>query len=685
MSMSDQIDQSARIADDSAEKTKTPEGANAPLDSANIPNDDPLADLIRLIQQEDPFKDEGTEPPSTPDVAEVQKVNLRPVEDERPLTLNEIEAAIEAATLPADNVSPKAPASVQDTIQQAVSEELGLAQNDFVPPVLEVNPPQKAVVAETVAPPADPALALEPGTYVDPAELAPLVEESRGVDPFDLDTALQEFRDSEMLNEQDFRNEQNAAQAQDANTATHIEPHFDPVPAEPSVEQPTAFVQAAIIPAAATVPVEAPVAPVQNAQADIPVAADPIEAAPSNDQLGSPYDDPAFEEYDQPGFQAETDFAVDPVAASAADAPRSRRGGVFAVGLLIGLFLIGGAMYFAFQPPSDPSSSGDVPFLRASQQPVKEIPENPGGEQIANQDRLVFNGEQSGADNNAERLVSREEPVGQVQRTEPKDDSRPASIGTTTQTAGQLPQAVTPPSAVTNVAAPVRATVPPPSATAAPQPRRVRTVVVLPDGTVVTNPTAAPTAPAPVAPVAVAPVAVANAPVSTIPLPQSRPAQVASANSGTTRVLAPTQSGVQTVPTAPTRVAAAPANAPVNLSPAPTVATTVPTAPTHQTVAVGPSPAPAPAPVIASASGEYVVQIAARRSEEQALGAFEQVKSQYASAIGNYRPLIQRADLGDRGVYYRLRVGPMSSQAEAAQVCNNLKAAGMGDCLVRER
>jgi cell division protein FtsN len=53
--------------------------------------------------------------------------------------------------------------------------------------------------------------------------------------------------------------------------------------------------------------------------------------------------------------------------------------------------------------------------------------------------------------------------------------------------------------------------------------------------------------------------------------------------------------------------------------------------------------------------------------------------------IGNYRPLIQRADVEGQGIYYRLRVGPMSSQAEATQVCNNLKAAGMGDCLVRER
>ncbi len=686
MSMSDQIDQSARKADESADQVSAPEGANAPLDSVNLPKDDPLADLIRLIQQEDPFKDEDAATPastSASDSAGVQKVNLRPVEDERPLTLNEIEAAIEAATAPVDVSPPEAPVSVQGSIQQSVSEDLGQAQNDFVPPVLEVHPPQKNVFEEAVDVPADPAPVLEAGTYVDPAELAPLVEENaKGVDPFDLDTALQEFRDSEKLNEQDFRNEQVSA---DVDAVNHVEPHFEAVATEPTVEQPQVVVQAAAIPDA----VATPATPVQESQAVVPGAADLFDDAPSNGLLGSPYDDPAFEDYDQPDFEENSEFIADPQVAVVTEPPRSRRGSVFAIGLLIGLILTGSAMYFAFQPSSDPNSGGDVPFLRANQQPVKEIPENPGGEQIANQDRLVFNGEPSSTNNGAERLVSREEPVGQVQRTEPKDDSRPASIGSAIQTAGQLPQAVTPPPATSNGTAPVRTTVPPPSATAAPQPRRVRTVIVRPDGTVVTNPTAStsqtPTAPAPAtaAPVAVAPpVAVANAPVNTIPLPQSRPAQLANANSGTTQVVASAQPAVRSAPTEPTRVTASPNNAPVRLLPTPS---TVSPAPTQQTVAVGPSTAPAPAPVIASASGEYVVQIAARRSEEQALGAFEQVKSQYGSAIGNYRPLIQRADLGDRGVYYRLRVGPMRSQAEAKQVCDNLKAAGMGDCLVRER
>ena len=46
-------------------------------------------------------------------------------------------------------------------------------------------------------------------------------------------------------------------------------------------------------------------------------------------------------------------------------------------------------------------------------------------------------------------------------------------------------------------------------------------------------------------------------------------------------------------------------------------------------------------------------------------------------------PLIKRADLGDKGVYYRAMVGPFASSEEAAQVCGNLKTAG-GQCVVQK-
>jgi cell division protein FtsN len=49
--------------------------------------------------------------------------------------------------------------------------------------------------------------------------------------------------------------------------------------------------------------------------------------------------------------------------------------------------------------------------------------------------------------------------------------------------------------------------------------------------------------------------------------------------------------------------------------------------------------------------------------------------------LGNMEPNIQEADLGAKGTYYRVRVGPWASRGEAVQVCERLRAAG-GDCIV---
>lgn len=87
----------------------------------------------------------------------------------------------------------------------------------------------------------------------------------------------------------------------------------------------------------------------------------------------------------------------------------------------------------------------------------------------------------------------------------------------------------------------------------------------------------------------------------------------------------------------------------------------------------------------ASNDGDFVVQISARRTQQDALAAFSGLQQKYGSVLGNYRPLIQRADLGSRGIWYRLRVGPMKSKEDAAKVCADLKSNGMSNCLVASR
>ncbi|MYZ47376.1 SPOR domain-containing protein [Rhizobiales bacterium L72] len=92
-------------------------------------------------------------------------------------------------------------------------------------------------------------------------------------------------------------------------------------------------------------------------------------------------------------------------------------------------------------------------------------------------------------------------------------------------------------------------------------------------------------------------------------------------------------------------------------------------------------PAAAKAAAAASSSDGYVVQVSSQRSAEQAQASFDALKARYGSVLGSYRADIQRADVADKGTYYRVRVGPMASRDEAIQLCEQLKAAG-GNCFV---
>ncbi|MBV8779223.1 MAG: SPOR domain-containing protein, partial [Alphaproteobacteria bacterium] len=95
--------------------------------------------------------------------------------------------------------------------------------------------------------------------------------------------------------------------------------------------------------------------------------------------------------------------------------------------------------------------------------------------------------------------------------------------------------------------------------------------------------------------------------------------------------------------------------------------------------------AEAPAPAAAASgggAGGYVVQVTSQRSEEEAQSAFRGLQAKYPTQLGGRQPLVRRADLGAKGVFYRAAVGPFASLEEASGVCSNLKAAG-GTCIVQ--
>jgi len=88
-------------------------------------------------------------------------------------------------------------------------------------------------------------------------------------------------------------------------------------------------------------------------------------------------------------------------------------------------------------------------------------------------------------------------------------------------------------------------------------------------------------------------------------------------------------------------------------------------------------PAPAPAPV---AGGAYVLQIGAYKSQADADAAWKTFKGKHPMAA-SYSESVQKADLGDKGTWYRLRMGGFSDKASASSFCDKLKADG-GTCLV---
>lgn len=78
--------------------------------------------------------------------------------------------------------------------------------------------------------------------------------------------------------------------------------------------------------------------------------------------------------------------------------------------------------------------------------------------------------------------------------------------------------------------------------------------------------------------------------------------------------------------------------------------------------------------------GDYIVQLGAYRSNEEASGAWKQMQKKHRQ-LANMTPIIVRADLGDKGVYYRLRSGGFASANEAKAFCNSMSILGQA-CLV---
>ena len=80
-------------------------------------------------------------------------------------------------------------------------------------------------------------------------------------------------------------------------------------------------------------------------------------------------------------------------------------------------------------------------------------------------------------------------------------------------------------------------------------------------------------------------------------------------------------------------------------------------------------------------SGGAVLQIGSFADLALAEGAWKTFKARHPDAVGDLSEDIQKADLGARGTFYRLRAGPFKDRPAAVAVCEKLKTQG-ASCLV---
>mgnify|MGYP002629577267 CR=1 FL=1 len=252
----------------------------------------------------------------------------------------------------------------------------------------------------------------------------------------------------------------------------------------------------------------------------------------------------------------------------------------------------------------------ETPLVRAEITPVKIRPDNPGGLQVPNRDKLVY-GRMQGAATSEEQTVER-------LLAEPE---KPLSAPTETAipTIAKVPKL-----------ADVRQAQPPPPPKA---------------------PTAASGAKAPLK------LSKSSAPIRLDKNIGSKPNK--SSDSKPAAIVSKPKTAV-----------AKPA------LPSKTVAKQV--APNPQPIASKISP---PAKMKTASRGVYRVQLAAARTEELAQTEWNRVRRRNLDLLGDLGLAITRADLGTKGVFYRVRVGPLADDARARALCGALSKRKIG-CLV---
>jgi SPOR domain len=343
-------------------------------------------------------------------------------------------------------------------------------------------------------------------------------------------------------------------------------------------------------------------------------------------------------QFDPPPFAAaphgygEPDAEFDENMPEDEEEPRRGRRGLMIVVALVGAIGLGGGMAYAYKTLF-PARSGPAPLIKDTQGPVKSKPEFADGRGFPHTDKKLLN--RLGDDTGPQGA-----PAAQPGSTDPQDDR-----------VGDDPNA----------------------------PRKVRLIPIAPNGG--TPPVQVVTT--------TAPPAAASAPVMALP------PGVTIDNIGPPRGQQPPSAQRAQVPppvaTAPPKPAPQP---PVRIASAanmPPPAEAEPVAPVKKAPVAKPAAAKSPVPKTREASAAatptasgagYVAVLSSQKSRMDALKIFANMQEKYGEVLSSRTPDVQEANLGEKGVWYRLVVGPPGSREAASSLCTQLKAAGYSGCWV---
>jgi SPOR domain len=351
---------------------------------------------------------------------------------------------------------------------------------------------------------------------------------------------------------------------------------------------------------------------------------------------------------DEPGY-GEAESAYAPVR------PRRSRKGLLAAGAVLAAGALATVVVLALGPGT-PAGDGNPPVVKADAGPLKLPPQNPGGIDIPNQNKNIY---EPVAQDTQTRVVNREE--------QPIDIRQAIRSGGPENGGGAGPVRLSPAAPSNAIASNGAASLQGSNASITGllgEPRRVRTVSIRPDGTVLPGEPHAAQRPAAPATMSL-PEAPRPSPSTTMPTqgPQGsvqppRPRDMAlppapQAGPGATRAEPQAGAPLQITPDAArSRVAATPS--------------AVMREPTETSAAP-------------SASPGFSVQLGVRNTEREARQAFDQFQQRYAGDLSGFSPLILQAEINGKTAY-RVRVGPLSRD-DATSLCTRLKTSG-GQCFV---